>query len=138
VVQKATECGVKKIVPLISARTVKTGLKKERLEKIIKEASEQSGRGMLPALMETMSFSEALEQAKDNEQNFFFDASGSSFADQVLNNNSVGIFVGPEGGWTSDEINLAKEKGCLLASLGQLILRGETAAIIASYFAVYG
>jgi 16S rRNA (uracil1498-N3)-methyltransferase len=135
VVQKATECGVKEIVPIISARTVKTGLKSERLTKIIKEASEQSGRGLVPRLDEAISLSDALKSAKTNDLNLFFDASGEKLTQLVIGKN-IGIFIGPEGGWTDKEISLAKEHGCKIVSLGPLILRGETAAIVASYLAV--
>src|SRR3989344_2070787 len=66
VVQKATEIGVAEIVPVITRRTVKLALKQERLEKIIKEAAEQSGRGVVPTLSKPMEFQEALEHAKGN------------------------------------------------------------------------
>ena len=62
VAQKATEVGVAEIVPLICERTIKIGFKKERLVKIIKEAAEQSGRGILPVLYEPISFSQAVKQ----------------------------------------------------------------------------
>ena len=72
-VQKAVEVGVKEIVPIITARTVKFGLNKERLEKIIKEAAEQSGRGILPNLNEAIDFDKAIIEAKNkNEVNLFF------------------------------------------------------------------
>jgi len=135
IVQKATECGVKMIVPIISDRTIKTGLKIDRLEKIIKEASEQSGRGILPKLSETVSFSEALSLSKNNDINLFFDISGEKLTKENMNN-KVGIFIGPEGGWTEGEISLAKENECRIVTLGPLTLRGETAAIIATYLAV--
>ena len=64
VAQKATEVGVSTIVPLISERTVKLNLKKERLGKIIKEAAEQSGRTVVPSLSDPMDFNDALVEAK--------------------------------------------------------------------------
>ncbi|MDD4902860.1 MAG: RsmE family RNA methyltransferase [Patescibacteria group bacterium] len=136
VVQKATECGVKKIVPVIAERTVKTGLKIDRLEKIIKEAGEQSGRGVIPVLGDTVSFLEALALTGENAANCLFDRSGELFKNDMADG-SLGIFIGPEGGFSQKEIALAKESGCRIASLGPLTLRGETAAIIASYLAVY-
>ena len=136
VVQKATECGVKKIVPIVSSRTVKTGLKIERLEKIIKEASEQSGRGLVPKLGTIISLSEALLEAKTNKLNLFFDASGEKFTTEDKKGKTIGIFIGPEGGWTAEELTLARENSCQIVGLGALILRGETAAIVASYLAV--
>lgn len=134
VAQKAVECGVKKIVPIISDRTVKTGLKIDRIEKIIKEASEQCGRALVPELGNIVILAEALNDSKINGVNLFFDASGEPFETKKLLN-SVGIFVGPEGGWTEQELILAKESGCQIVSLGALTLRGETAAIISSYLA---
>ena len=71
-VQKAVEVGVKEIIPIITARTVKLGLNHERLNKIIKEAAEQSGRGVLPKLDEAIIFDEALKLAKENDLNLFF------------------------------------------------------------------
>ena len=73
-VQKAVEVGVKEITPTITARTVKLGLNRERLEKIIKEAAEQSGRGVLPKLNEAIIFDEAIKSSKENGLNLFFQA----------------------------------------------------------------
>src|SRR3989344_1127534 len=106
VVQKATEIGVAEIVPVITRRTVKLALKQDRLQKIIKEAAEQSGRGIIPTLSKPMEFQKALEHAKGNEVNLLFDASGelqiSNFKFQIQK--SYGIFVGPEGGFDETEI----------------------------------
>jgi 16S rRNA (uracil1498-N3)-methyltransferase len=135
IAQKATECGVKKIVPIISSRTIKTGLKKDRLEKIIKEASEQSGRGIVPELGAIISLTEALVEAKANESNLFFAVGGEKLA-KSNDAKKIGIFIGPEGGWTEEELALAKANDCQITSLGALTLRGETAAIVTSYLAV--
>ncbi len=134
VCQKATEIGVSRIVPLLSARTVKLQLNRSRIEKIIKEAAEQSGRGKLPVLEEPLEFPAALEDAKNNDANFFFDASGAALEKKTVK--SIGVFIGPEGGWEPEEIALATENGFTLASLGPTTLRGETAAVVASYLAV--
>lgn len=134
VVQKATEIGVKEIVPLITERTVKTGFKKERLEKIIKEAAEQSGRGVLPILREPIGFDEALNVARENDANIIFDISGKSLKEtKIKTNNKLGIFIGPEGGWSERELAEAREAGVSFVTLGKLTLRAETAAIVASY-----
>jgi len=135
--QKVVECGIAKIVPIISERTIKTGLKKDRLEKIIKEASEQAGRGIVPVLAEPMAFSEALEQSRVNTQNLFFDQSGEVLSGVNLEG-TVGIFIGPEGGWTERELESAKSAGCQIVGLGKLTMRGETATIVASYLVVHG
>jgi len=132
VVQKATEIGVKEIVPIISKRTVKLNLNQERLEKIAKEAVEQSGRGMVPVMKVPMHFEQALEDAKKNEVNVFFDASGERIVD-LAGKKRIGLFIGPEGGWDEKELELAKNNGYIIANLGKLTLRGETAAMVAAY-----
>jgi 16S rRNA (uracil1498-N3)-methyltransferase len=135
VVQKATESGIQKIIPMITTRTVKTGLNMERLQKIAKEACEQSGRNYLPEIFEPITFEESLEKAKENNINIIFDASGENFKNIKNESKNIGIFIGPEGGWTHEEIKKATENKFSVASLGTNILRGETAAIIASYLA---
>lgn len=158
-VQKATECGISKIVPIISARTIKTGLNIERLRKIAKEAAEQSGRTSIPEISESVKFTPEKSETKSilfditgasllskgellhekpcagrrPEQSKFSAENYASFSD---NNSQLCIYIGPEGGWTPEEIEKAKSAGFAIASLGPLTLRGETAAIIASYLAV--
>jgi len=132
VVQKATECGVSKIVPIITDRTIKTGLRLDRLEKIAKEASEQSGRNIIPEILEPINFDQALEMTK-NDFNILFNADGDKYSCILENKSKRNIWIGPEGGWTPEEIKLAKSFNFKIASLGTLTLRGETAAIIATY-----
>ncbi len=134
VVQKATEIGIKKIVPVISERTIKLELRRDRMEKIIREAAEQSGRGIVPVLHEPVDFGNAVKMAKDNSANYFFDISGDSFenCNLSIDNCAVGVWTGPEGGWDETEIKMAKEKGFKIINLGPLTLRAETAAIVAS------
>ena len=90
VVQKATECGVTKIIPIITARTIKTGLNVERLQKIAKEASEQCGRITIPEILEPIDFEKALELAKGNF-NILIDASGDLLS--VTKNESKNIDI---------------------------------------------
>ena len=137
VVQKAVEVGISKIIPITTERTVKQNLRQDRLEKIAKEAAEQSGRGIIPTIEPIADFKTALTQATGFGPTFIFDLTST----EKFNSTSlpiINIFVGPEGGFTEKEIGLAKEIGAQVASLGQLTLRGETAAIIASYLAVSG
>lgn len=137
VVQKATEIGIKRIVPLITARTVKLNLKTDRLEKIVKEAAEQSGRGMLPVVSEPMIFSEVLNDVRGNAINLFFHPEGSGFdRKELLARQKIGIFIGPEGGWTDEEVSMGRAANCEVVTLGRLTFRAETAAIIASYLAL--
>ncbi|HTM68863.1 MAG TPA: RsmE family RNA methyltransferase [Candidatus Binatia bacterium] len=133
--QKATEAGASRIVPVVSRRTVKTGLKQDRLARIVKEATEQSGRGIVPAVSEPLSFKEALEDAAANDRNIFFELGGSPFAPGPSGRASVGLFIGPEGGWDDAETAAAREHGAVIASLGPRVLRAETAAAVASYLA---
>ena len=129
------EVGVKEITPIITARTVKLGLNKERLEKIIKEAAEQSGRGILPRLNEAMDFDRAVDLAKNsNDLNLFFNIDGKNVQHSMSNISKIGIFIGPEGGWDEEEIKKAQSSnGFTIVGLGKTILRAETAAVIASY-----
>jgi len=134
VVQKATEIGVKEIIPLITERTVKLNLREDRLNKIIKEAAEQSGRGVLPVLREPMKFDDAVESAKENHVNLFFNASGDRLhPSEHMAGVRVGAWVGPEGGWTEEELTKAEGEKFTISSLGSTILRAETAAIVASH-----
>ena len=132
-VQKAVEIGAKEITPIITKRTIKLGLNYERLNKIIKEASEQSGRGVLPKLNEVIIFDEALKLAKENDLNLFFQVGYPPLGHSMSKFKKIGIFVGPEGGWTEEETETAKENGFIFASLGKTTLRAETAATVASY-----
>lgn len=139
VAQKATEVGVSAIVPIITERTVKLNLQSERIRKIIKEAAEQSGRNSLPELLPTTSFLESLAQLPQGEEKWFLDIEGeslSSVSRTKKTKNRIHVFIGPEGGWSPEEKREAKKKGCEIISMGDLTLRGETAAIIASYLAV--
>lgn len=137
VVQKSVEVGVKEIIPIITARTVKFGLNYERLNKIIKEASEQSGRGILPKLNETIDFAKAVSEAKNkNEINLFFNIGESPLGSRTSKFKKIGVFVGPEGGWTEEEIKKAQSNGFTFVGLGKTVLRAETAATIASYLTI--
>lgn len=132
VVQKATECGVTKIIPLITERTVKQNIKLERLQKIATEACEQSGRGQVPIIEEVQNFN-LLDMPGDSHSVYFFsteaEAGSATFPEDL---NEVNIFIGPEGGWTEQEIAQAKAKKWHIVSLGSRILRAETAAIVAT------
>ena len=143
--QKAVEAGVRSITPIITERTIKTGLNMARLEKIILEASEQSGRSFVPTLSPTLNFENALAFGIASNEKIIFHLgnnltpSPSPYKGEGTKNiKSSSIFIGPEGGFTEKEVKMAKDSGYTVASLGPLTLRGETAAIIATYRAVYG
>ena len=109
----------------------------ELVEKIIKEAAEQSGRGIVPLLHPITKFQDAIKNLPPNTTNTLFDPSGISIENWKLEignyKNSTRIFIGPEGGFSENEVKFAKENEVGIASLGKLILRAETAAIVASY-----
>lgn len=136
VVQKVVEVGIKEISPIITKRTVKLNLRADRLDKIIKEAAEQSGRGIVPVLREPVSFEKAVEGARQNNMNLFFDKSGTGLKNLKFERpKTCGVWVGSEGGWDENELELAKENNFKIISLGKLTLRAETAAIITSFLA---
>jgi len=138
-VQKSAEIGVDKLVPIITDKTVKTGINLERLNKISKEACELSGRGTMMSVEPVIKFSESIKQAKENDVNLFFAPGGKEFVpNQTIDNKAqkVGLFIGPEGGWSDGEILIAKEKSFQIVGIGKNVLRGETAAVVASFLTV--
>jgi len=138
-VQKTAEIGIDKLVPIITDRTIKTGLNLERLNKISKEACELSGRGTMMHVEPVIKFSESIKQAKENDVNLFFAPGGKEFVpNQTIDNKAqkVGLFIGPEGGWSDGEILIAKEKSFQIVGIGKNVLRGETAAIVVSFLSV--
>ncbi len=142
VVQKATEVGINEVVPLTSNRTIRLGLpSSERLLRIMKEASEQSGRGVIPTLCDTLTFDEAIQRvAASNNMTFFYHPGGTLFSDWKKENivpKKANIFIGPEGGWDDTELHIAQEKNFSIISLGATVLRAETAAVIGSYLALH-
>ncbi|HEU0051409.1 MAG TPA: RsmE family RNA methyltransferase [Patescibacteria group bacterium] len=134
VVQKATEVGISCIVPVVCSRTVKLGLKMDRLRLIAKEAAEQSGRARIPLVQDLLPFDRALALAQENDRNYFFDLNGMLFHPGMNSaERTIGLFIGPEGGWEDRERANAEKAGGQIVSLGKLTLRAETAAVIASY-----
>lgn len=127
IAEKATELGVSHIVPIISARSEKKNLNFERLEKIIREASEQSGRSDIPKLHPIISLEDALVTYKD-VSSIAWHTTGDKFSQNTLTN-IQGMYIGPEGGWTENETTLFHEKGIRVVSLGKQVLRAETAVI---------
>lgn len=130
-VEKCTEIGVTEIQPIISERSEKKDLNIERLNKIAKEASEQSGRVTLPKIFNILSLEEAVSQAvKEGRVCVVFDPSGEKH--KTVSRKDIAIFVGPEGGWTEKELALFKQNEFQIISIGENILRAETAAMAAS------
>ncbi len=127
ILQKATELGVSHIIPLISDRTEKKDLNLERAHKIITEAAEQSGRGTLPVLQEVVDLEGALHTYA-HIKSIAWHTTAPKFVSQDVSD-AMGVYIGPEGGWTSAEEDLFKNHGVPLRSLGPQILRSETAVI---------
>ncbi len=137
VVQKATEVGATKIVPVIGERTVKTGLRMDRLTRIAREAVEQCGRGVVPVIEEPVDFVAALALAPAKNVFFHLGATGEDWGTSLKGAGDAGVWIGPEGGWTDAEAEKAEKKGFTVASLGSLALRAETAAVVGTYLAIH-
>jgi len=134
VAEKATELGISRLVPIITDRTIKKDIKSDRIERIMKEAAEQSGRTDIPALGPAMKYSAALLEAKKTGEVLFADmAAPQNKKISPKEGDSLSLFIGPEGGWTDDERELALKNQAKIFSLGPNILRAETAAIVGVY-----
>jgi 16S rRNA (uracil1498-N3)-methyltransferase len=130
VLQKATELGVRSIIPLVTERVEirpeRYRGKAERWEKIVFEAVKQSGRGVIPRVEAP----EELDVALNRDHKILFDADAPATACPP-SPAAVTLFIGPEGGWTDNEIALALTRECAIERLGPRRLRAETAAIAA-------
>ncbi len=139
VVEKAVEIGVKEITPIIFQRTIKTNLNFGRLNKIAKEAIEQSERAEEVKINEIVDFKNSLLKRQwSNDLNILCDRSGVNFKEIAATisqnkNLKINLFIGPEGGFLTDEIFLAEQNGFLIMNLSSAILRAETAAIVAAF-----
>lgn len=127
IVQKATELGVSHIVPINSERTEKKDLNIERIQKIIIEASEQSGRGTIPVLHDIVDLEVALKDYA-HVKSIAWHTRAQKFVSQDVSD-TLGAYIGPEGGWSGVEEDIFKKHGVHTRSLGPQILRSETAAI---------
>lgn len=140
VIQKGTELGVKEFLPFISSRTIirldEAGKRKreERFRKIVEGASSQSKRTMAPSVHKIVSFDEALENEASMKLFSYEGEIGKSNTlanclKDIKANDSLIVFVGPEGGFSEEEVRMALQKGYSLLSLGRRILRAETASL---------
>lgn len=138
IIQKATELGVCEIVPVISKRCVAKGEKPERWQKIAFEAAKQCGRGIIPEVRSAISFAEAIEELKKKDLAFlpYENAEdGKIFYDETAS--SIGMIIGPEGGFEESEVCDAVSAGVKICTLGKRILRTETAGSAAIAVMVY-
>lgn len=130
IVQKLTELGVDTIVPIIASRTIKQSVRLNRLDMISVEALEQCGGTKKVTILDPITLEKCL-------QNFpitsvYFHPDGKKVSDISLSEKIV-MYIGPEGGWSEIDETLFKNHGVVSATLGNRILRSETAAIIGAH-----
>lgn len=147
VLQKGTEVGVSSFVPVEASRSIVrvkdvTEEKLQRWQKIVQEAAEQSERGNVPIVNQPLPFASAITSALqkgpvliawENEEAQFL----SQIVTQLPKDKEIGLFVGPEGGFTQEEIQFAKEQGVQTVSLGPRILKSETAGPVFAALVLY-
>ena len=142
IIQKATELGVSRIIPFISSRSIprltgdRAAAKAARWRKVAVEASRQCGRGDVPEVSEIVSFDGMLRTADDEALRIIlWEAEEQRGLREILTDeryagtNSFCIVIGPEGGFSWNEIEKARQAGFFSAGLGRLILRTETAPL---------
>ncbi len=148
VLQKGTEVGVAQFVPVLTERSlVRTKTieenKLDRWQRILMEAAEQSHRGRIPQLEPILTFDSAVLRLRDFERSLIAAPSDEAVALRdalqgiTRSPASVAVIIGPEGGFTEEEVTLACEKGAVRVGLGPRILRTETAAIVACALTLY-
>lgn len=143
--QKSVELGAARLVPVIFARSLPgdraDAHKLERWRKIIREAAEQSCRGLLPQLDPPMRFAEACLQAKQAELPLLLWEGEAPPLRELLRHRSpptsFSLISGPIAGISHDELILAREHGIMPVSLGPRLLRAETAPIVATAAIMY-
>jgi len=142
ILQQGTELGISRFVPIICRRSVVSDLntldkKRERWQRIIKEAAEVNGRGVLPQLERAMPLDQAIHHAYAAPLRIMLweEAAPDASLKELLaanRTNRVALLSGPEGGFTAEEAGLANQLGCQPVKLGPRILRAETAGLVAS------
>ncbi|MDE6500730.1 MAG: 16S rRNA (uracil(1498)-N(3))-methyltransferase [Ruminococcus sp.] len=140
IIQKSVELGVSRIVPLITRRCISRPDEKDftkklsRLQKIAEQASKQSGRGIIPEVTPIVSYKKALDimQELDRTIILYEEKGGCKFSEVNFDNvKTIGLVVGSEGGFDSEEVQNAVDIGAVRVWLGKRILRCETAPITA-------
>lgn len=138
--QKGAELGVARFIPMVTERTVArslaiTAARRMRWGRIVQEAAEVCGRARLPEITEPLSFEAACTEAARAEMRLIaWEAEEGRSLEEAWGAHqpgSVALMIGPEGGFTNDEIVLAMEHGCIPFSLGPRLLRAETASVVA-------
>jgi 16S rRNA (uracil1498-N3)-methyltransferase len=141
IIQKAVELGVSEIVPVAMARSVvkldekKATAKVKRWQTISEAAAKQSKRGIIPQVQNVMSYKAAMSYAKDIDVKLlpYELAEGmektKALIETIKPGQKIAIFIGPEGGFAAEEVELAKEGNFEIITLGKRILRTETAGM---------
>ena len=142
VLQKGTETGVSEFVPLITERTERESLSKpDRLRRILKEASEQSGRGIIPGLREPVKLKNVFDGKPVDEVNILAHPEANITLKDLFGRigalRKINIYIGPEGGFSKQEIEKAANSGFFVFGLGKRILRAETAAILVPALTIF-
>jgi 16S rRNA (uracil1498-N3)-methyltransferase len=140
-IEKCTELGVAKIVPVIAQRSEKhlaaaAEKRVERWQRIARQASEQSRRIAVPEVAAPIKLRDALKSSIGTRILLAETEQQVMFRDVVPPDGDIALAFGPEGGWAESELKLFSDGGWVSASLGQTILRAETAAIAATAIAV--
>jgi 16S rRNA (uracil1498-N3)-methyltransferase len=131
-VEKATELGAARLIPIMTRRTIAERVRLERLEAIAIEAAEQCGRTRLPDISEPLPLAHFLQHRDSSRTLYFADEGGGEPAMSAFTAGPAVILIGPEGGFTDDERQAVRSAPNLIAiSLGPRILRAETAALAA-------
>lgn len=147
IIEKGTEVGVREFVPLITekgkVKLDKPGVvtrKMNRWQRVGEAAAKQSGRSILPFINEPISLEEFLEKS-DSQSTILFHPDGIQItASEICSNikgNEITVITGPESGFSPDEISSVLRKNCAVYSLGDRVLRAETAGIVFSALAIY-
>ena len=158
VLQKGTEVGISAFTPVITSRSLVQGqqglpaweARRKRWERILQEAAEQSGRGRIPELHSPLRLDEALITGRrendvclaaweDERTLDMHQALSQAKAERTAQavGMRVALLVGPEGGFAAQEVDLATRSGWALIKLGRLIMRMETAAVVAAALVLY-
>lgn len=148
IVQKCVEIGVVRIQPVITDRVIvrlddrDITSKIERYNRIAEEAAKQSNRGIIPEVLGPISFNEAIELLRQMDLAIvpYENEKQSGFKDILKSKaaiKKIGIFIGPEGGFEGDEVQICIENNIIPVTLGPRILRTETAGFVAATIALY-
>lgn len=138
IIQKCTELGVYEIIPVLTKRCVsrpqekQAEKKRQRYARIALEAAQQSGRGIVPEIKKMTELKTAVSQCEAEIKIVFYEGGGEPLSALIKKGaKSAAVFIGPEGGFEKEEVELLKQNGAVAATLGKRILRTQTAPVAA-------